>query len=159
MSFASILSGPTEEQPARKASPQPSAAVATPTAQATSGHESRSHEPGPVTGTFYHKAINGPAVENPANVPKGPYAPNGLARQESHIPESFPRVTQRKPLPPGVDAAQISRALTDIDATDQSDVENPGFGPELDRYQKKCQKRTVDGDHAELIRRKVCVYM
>ncbi|KAJ5574021.1 Helicase C-terminal [Penicillium hispanicum] len=153
MSFASILSGPTEEQAARKPSPQSLAPVLVPSAQVVPGYEPRNHEP-PVAGTFYHKVTKGAGVDSQSGVSNGPYASNGLAGQESDHARTLPRAPPRKPFPPGVDAEQVSRALSDIDAGDKSDVENPGFGPESDRYQEKNHKRSIDGDRMEGVRRK-----
>ena len=156
MSFASILSGPTDDQPARKPSPQPPVSLATPT-QTHSGHNPRDQEPGPVPGTFYHKITKGPDRDTQLGLSKVPQASNGPARQGSQHDGGLLRAPQRKPFPPGVDAEQVSRALAEIDAAEKSDVENSSFGPDLALYQDKCHKRSLSSDRMEGIRRKVII--
>ena len=85
-----------------------------------------------------------------------PLAPNGSARPE-RIQGDAPsnNLPQRKPLPPGVDMEQVNRAMYEIEQADKSDVEGAGFDAERERYQEKGQKRTLDSNRAEQIRRKV----
>ena len=154
MSFASILSGPTEEQPARKSTPPPSAPTPTPQTQTKS--ESRQSETGPVSGTFFHKSDKGPATEKPrAEPPKGIFTPNGLSKPAPELASIAARAPQRKPYPPGVDAEQVNRAVLDIDNGEKSDVEDPGFENELQVYREKGRKRWMESYRSEQISRKV----
>jgi DNA helicase INO80 len=50
---------------------------------------------------------------------------------------------------------QVNRAMYEIEQADKSDVEAAGFDAERERYQEKGQKRTLDSNRAEQIRRKV----
>ncbi|KAJ5689569.1 Chromatin-remodeling ATPase [Penicillium macrosclerotiorum] len=151
MSFASILSGPTEEQPAQKASTPP--AVASPP-QAHSHADRRAPDSGPVPGTFYHKSDKGSSPEKSVSLAKGPFAPNGVSKPGSELSTLAPRVPPRKPLPPGVDAEQVNRAVSDIENGEKSDVEGPGFDAEREIYNQKGQKRSLESHRAEQLRRK-----
>ncbi|KAJ6107779.1 Helicase C-terminal [Penicillium sp. IBT 18751x] len=153
MSFASILSGPSDDQPAKKTSPPPSS-IATPSAH-TPSHFDQRREPGPIPGIFYPKSEKGPSMDNHHLGPsKGPFAPNGISRPGSDQSATIPRPPVRKPLPPGVDAEQVNRATVEIDNAEKSDVEGPGFEGELIRYQEKASKRSIESSHAEQARRK-----
>jgi len=153
MSFASILSGPSDEQPVKRASPPPPS-IATPTAH-TPSHFDQRRDLGPVPGTFYPKSEKGPNMEKHHLDPsKGPFTPNGLSRPTSDHPAIVPRVPLRKPLPPGVDAEQVNRAMIEIDNAEKSDVEAPGFEKELELYREKGNKRSIESAHAEQARRK-----
>lgn len=151
MSFASILSGPSEDKPARKSSPQPSTPA--PSAQ-TPKQESRTREIAPTPGTFTHKADRTPV--QPKETSRGPLAPNGVSKSGSDHAEAPRRAHPRKPLPPGVDADQVNRAMTDIENGDKSDVEGAGFDAELEYYREKSLKRSKESARSEQIRRKVC---
>ncbi|KAJ5760005.1 Helicase C-terminal [Penicillium odoratum] len=148
MSFASILSGPTEDQPVRKPSPQPSH-ISTPAVHTPYHH--RQHEPGPVVGTFDHKTKYG--QENHYQEPLLPYASNGF-RSESDPMEGVVQAPPRKPFPPGVDAESVHRAAIEIENAEKSDVEGPGFGPEMNKYLEKSRRRALESAHMEGIRRK-----
>ncbi|KAJ5100373.1 Helicase C-terminal [Penicillium angulare] len=152
MSFASILSGPTEDQPARKPSPPPSQ-PSTPAVHTPAVLDQRQDEPGPVAGTFFHKGKDEDPKGSLPDTSKEPHTSNGV-KVESEPTRIVPRASQRKPFPPGVDADQVSRAVTDIDNGDKSDVEGPGFGPDLDQYKEKSRRRALESDHAEHTRRK-----
>ncbi|KAJ5948756.1 Helicase C-terminal [Penicillium verhagenii] len=151
MSFASILSGPTEDKPARKPSPQPSL-PSTPALQTPSVYDQRKPEPTPVAGTFYHKATSS-SQDNHHPEPLEPHASNGY-KSESDPKEARAQAPQRKPFPPGVDADQVSRAMMDIDNGAKSDLESSGFGPEKKQYLEKSRIRALDSSYAEGIRRK-----
>lgn len=154
MSFASILSGPTEEQPARKSTPPPSAATPQPPIQAKS--DSRPPETGPVPGTFYHKSDKGPVTEKPhPEPPKGIFTPNGVSKPAPELASVAARAPQRKPFPPGVDAEQVNRAMLDIDNGEKSDVEGPGFEEDMQLYMEKGRKRLIESYRAEQVSRKV----
>ncbi|CEJ60575.1 Putative Chromodomain-helicase-DNA-binding protein [Penicillium brasilianum] len=153
MSFASILSGPTDEQPARKSTPPPS--TATPTPQVQPKSESRPSETGPVPGTFYHKSDQAPSTEKPhTEPPKGVFTPNGVSKPAPELASLVPRAPQRKPFPPGVDAEQVNRAMIDIDNGEKSDLEGPDFEADLQVYLEKGRKRLMESYRAEQISRK-----
>ena len=153
MSFASILSGPSDEQPA-KPSPQPSShAVPHPSSIDRHHHP----ESGPIAGTFYPKAAKGQGMEfHHVDPSKGSYAPNGLAGPGPEPAGVIIRAPQRKPFPPGVDAEQVNRAVAEIDEAEKSDLEGPGFDGDREQYHEKQLKRSLEGSHAEQVRRKVC---
>ncbi|CAL5872166.1 uncharacterized protein PFLUO_LOCUS6424 [Penicillium psychrofluorescens] len=151
MSFASILSGPTDDQSSKKPSPSsaPSAAPAPPAAsydQHPQHHDAR--------GAMFPKLD----YRQPHDLDRrmdAPSGPNGFAGPDpirNDIPSN--NLPQRKPFPPGVDLEQINRAMHEIDQTDKSDVEGAGFEADRERYQEKCQKRTLDSSRAEHVRRK-----
>lgn len=147
MSFASILSGPTDEKPAKKPSP-PLSSIATPASQVPPPADIK-RDSGPVPGTFYHKAERAPVEKH-----QSPYAANGLSRSASDQANNVPRAPQRKPFPPGVDAEQVNRAMAEIENGEKSDVEAPGFDREFERYREKGIKRSIESSRAEQIRRK-----
>lgn len=152
MSFASILSGPSEDKPARKPSPQPSTPAP---AEQTPKTESRTRDIAPTPGTFLHKADRTPVQHKDTS--RGPFAPNGISKSGTDQAEPVHRVVQpRKPLPPGVDSEQVNRAITDIENADKSDVEGAGFEAEQEYYREKSLKRSNDSARAEQLRRKVC---
>jgi DNA helicase INO80 len=86
---------------------------------------------------------------------RGPPATNGFAKPEVEYYPPIPRPPLRKPFPPGVDLEQVNRAAAEIDHAEKSDVEEPGFGVELERYKEKGHKRSLESSRAEQIRRKV----
>ncbi|CAI7579604.1 unnamed protein product [Penicillium pancosmium] len=147
MSFASILSGPSEDKPARKPSPQPS----TPAPAQTPHNDSRAREIAPTPGTFLHKADRTPVQPKDT---RGSLAPNGISKSGSEQAETNHRAHPRKPLPPGIDADQVNRAMVDIENADKSDVEASGFDAELEYYREKSLKRSNDSARAEHLRRK-----
>jgi DNA helicase INO80 len=51
---------------------------------------------------------------------------------------------------------KVSKALALIDETDFSDVENPGFDAEEEKYIEKSKKRALAVDEVEARKRKVC---
>lgn len=154
MSFASILSGPSEEQPARP-SPQPSASATPRGASAFDPHS------GPVAGTFYPSAAKTLGMEyhnhdhHRADAFPDGHRPNGEARPGPDLATVAPPAPQRKPFPPGVDAEQVNRAVVEIDNAEKSDVESPEFDAFREEFQAKHQKRCLEGSRAEQVRRKV----
>ncbi|OGE57279.1 hypothetical protein PENARI_c002G04408 [Penicillium arizonense] len=152
MSFASILSGPTDEQPARKPSPPP-APMSVPAPHTPSIYEHRHMDNLHASGNMYprpEKRVMEPYMDGP----RGPHAPNGFAKPESELLSMVPRAPPRKPFPPGVDLEQVNRAAAEIDQAEKSDVEDPSFDAELGRYREKSYKRSLDSSRAEQIRRK-----
>ncbi|KAJ5495436.1 Chromatin-remodeling ATPase [Penicillium diatomitis] len=155
MSFASILSGPTEEQPARKSTPPPAATK--PASPTPPKLEPRQPETGPVPGTFLHKSDRIPKVEPKPLVepPKGIFTPNGSSKTATEPVALAPRPAQKKDTPPaGVDTDQVHRAMIDIDSGDKSDVDCPGFDEELEKFQEKSKKRLLETSRTERISRK-----
>ncbi|KAJ5908207.1 Helicase C-terminal [Penicillium taxi] len=147
MSFASILSGPTEETPARKSSPPPPA-------HAVSTHHSHT-ESGPVAGIFYSKPTKAPAPDNHQAIPAQElYAANGISKASYPLSRNVLRTPQRRPYPPGVDAEQVNRAMAEIENVELSDLEIAGNSIDQDRYKLKSLQRAEDGDRAEGARRK-----
>ncbi|KAJ5524813.1 Helicase C-terminal [Penicillium frequentans] len=150
MSFASILSGPTEDQPARKPSPQPSH-PSTPAVHTPSVYDHRQPELTPVAGTFYHKTKSGQDNHYPDSL--GPHVSNGF-KSEAEPMETLVQMPQRKPFPPGVDAEQVHRAVMEIDNGEKSDVESPEFDADKKQYLEKSRRRAYESDHMEGLRRK-----
>ncbi|KAL4865448.1 hypothetical protein BDV12DRAFT_174537 [Aspergillus spectabilis] len=160
MSFASILSGPTEERsPPKRLSPPPGPTSVAPSINATSLSP-------PPPAPIQSKARD---LE--------PAPPASLSRLEKKLSTDRRRRTTEKDqrgaeiLANGVtDAPKITRPprkmlseketeiinkiMTDIDNTEKSDVEAPGFEGELERYISKGKKRALDVERAEGIRRK-----
>ncbi|KAJ5585943.1 Helicase C-terminal [Penicillium hetheringtonii] len=135
MSFASILSGPSEDKPARKPSPQPSTPAP---AEQTPKTESRTRDIAPIPGTFLHKADRTPVQHKDTS--RGPFAPNGISKSGTDQAEPVHRV--------------VNRAITDIENADKSDVEGAGFEAEQEYYREKSLKRSNDSARAEQLRRK-----
>lgn len=151
MSFASILSGPSDEQPARKPSPLPAPiSVHRPHAPPVFTHRHLDHSSTPAT--IHHKHEH---VEKRIDAPRPPQATNGFAKPDVEHPAPVPRAPLRKPFPPGVDLEQVNRAAAEIDHAEKSDVEDPGFEAEQERYREKGYKRSVESSRAEEVRRKV----
>lgn len=158
MSFASILSGPSDEQPARKPSPPPIPLAAHSAAHTPHAHPSFEHRypnHGPAPGAVYPNSEPRFPLDKQADVSRGPPTTNGLAKPEAEHYAPAPPPALRKPFPPGVNLEQVNLAAAEIDQAEQSDIEDPTFGPELDRYKQKSHKRTMDSSRAEQIRRKV----
>ncbi|KAJ5345195.1 hypothetical protein N7452_003199 [Penicillium brevicompactum] len=153
MSFASILSGPSDEQPARKPSPAPTSySVHTPHAPPSFDHRNVNH--GPAPGALYPKSEHRFAHDKRMESPRGLPATNGFSKPEAEYHAPVPRPPLRKPFPPGVDLEQVNRAAAEIDQADKSDIEDPAFGAELERYKHKSHKRSLESSRAEQIRRK-----
>ncbi|KAJ5775711.1 uncharacterized protein N7511_000722 [Penicillium nucicola] len=152
MSFASILSGPSDDQPARKPSPPP-ASMPVPAPHTPSMYEHRHMDHLHAPGNVYPR-IEKRAMEPYMDGPRAPHAPNGVAKPESEMLNIVPRPAPRKPFPPGVDLEQVNRAAAEIDQAEKSDVEDPGFDAELGRYRDKGYKRSLDANRTEQIRRK-----
>lgn len=150
MSFASILSGPSEEQPTRKPSPPP-APVPTHHAPPPLVHRHIDHSS---TGTLHPEHEHRLELHKHMDGPRGPNATNGFTKPVSEYSAPIPRAA-RRPFPPGVDLEQVNRAAAEIENAEKSDVEDPGFDVEQERYREKGHKRSVESNRAEEIRRKV----
>ncbi|CAI7638891.1 unnamed protein product [Penicillium palitans] len=153
MSFASILSGPSDDQPARKPSPLPApTSVHTPHAPPVFTHRNLDHSSTPTA--IHHKQDHRLDIEKRIDAPRAAQATNGFAKPDVEYPAPVPRAPLRKPFPPGVDLEQVNRATAEIDHAEKSDVEEPGFEAEQERYREKGYKRSVESSRAEEVRRK-----
>lgn len=154
MSFASILSEPTEDTPPpRRASPPPPLPPSQPIIR------TKEAEPAPVLPRLEKK----PSQEKqPAIVEREreekillPPRENGLQNQEKPAPivqarvVKAPRLTQK-------DAEAIERKVAEIDRAEKSDVEDEtGFEAELKLYIAKSKKRAMEADILESHKMKV----
>ncbi|EAW12534.1 chromatin-remodeling ATPase INO80 [Aspergillus clavatus NRRL 1] len=181
MSFASILSGPTEERPLpRKQSPLPEPAPVQTPAPAppvlAPVPAARKATPPPPTAPVPVPAPL-PEIKEPeplpTPLPRLEKKPSAEKRRRNVDQES--RASESLPVPPtnGVsEPAKVSRAsnvrktmserdteainkiIAEIDNAEKSDVESPGFEAEYERYIAKGKKRALDAEKAESIRRK-----
>ncbi|KAJ5145923.1 Helicase C-terminal [Penicillium bovifimosum] len=151
MSFASILSGPSDE-PARKPSPPPVPVIAHTHAPPVLTHRHLDHNSthGALAPKHEHRSEFDPNLDTP----RGLHATNGFTKPEAEYSAPVPRAPLRKPFPPGVDLEQVNRAAAEIDQAEKSDVESPGFNAEQQRYQEISHKRSVESSRAEEVRRK-----
>jgi DNA helicase INO80 len=156
MSFASILSGPSDDQPARKPSPAP-VPYSAHTPHAPPAFENRHMNPVPAPGALYAKSEPRFGVDKRMDDPRAMPATNGFAKSDSEYHAPVPRPPLRKPFPPGVTLEDVNRAASEIDQAENSDTEDPAFGPEQDRYADKSHKRSLESSRAEQIRCKVCI--
>lgn len=155
MSFASILSGPTEDKPVRKPSPRPSQ-PSTPAVKTSSTKPQQPPDSTPVAGTFYHKA-KGPGNEhNHQSEPmQASHTSNGLKVEIDGVESDSLDPRSGKWLLMGKDADEIHRACNDIAEADKSDdVKAPGYEAEFARFQEKSRRRALESDHTENLRRK-----
>ncbi|KAK9588200.1 putative DNA helicase ino80 [Aspergillus fumigatus] len=181
MSFASILSGPTEEtspikQPSlpealpgpattitpapptlapvparRRLTPPPVTHALPPTSQL------KVKEPEPISPAALPRLEKKPSAEKRRrNVEQEPKSAEALPVASTHgafEPTKAARVSNRKTLTER-DAEAINKIIAEIDNADKSDVESPGFEVEYGRYMVKSKKRALDAEKAEGIRRK-----
>ncbi|KAF9890926.1 putative DNA helicase ino80 [Aspergillus nanangensis] len=169
MSFASILSGPTEDRsPPRRSSPPETAPV--PLAPAPVKEQTRSPPPAaqpqlPLKDLEPAPTPQLPRLEKKPSSEKrrrnadqetkgGPSTgpTNGLLESSKPATQSRPPGSRR--LLSERDTEQINRAMAELDSMEKSDVESPGFEQELERYTTKGKKRALDAERAEGIRRK-----
>lgn len=186
MSFASILSGPTDEAP-QKSSPPPApsgqlppapAAPVSPTPASIAPVEPKPNEPEPEPVSTPTRA---PAPAQPKAEEKqppkerrrprrtveqepplgefSPAAPNGVAAADS-----LKKPASTRPPPPSGrtlterDVEVLHKITAEIENEDKSDVDAPGFEAELERYISKGRKRALNTERSEGIRRKVCSF-
>ncbi|CAP80344.1 putative DNA helicase ino80 [Penicillium rubens] len=155
MSFASILSGPSDEQPVRKPSPLPapiSTHTPTPHAPPVFTHRHLDHNSTPIA--MHHKTEHRFDFDKRIDGPRAPQATNGFVKPAAEYPAPVARAPLRKPFPPGVDLEQVNRAAAEIDRAEKSDIEDPAFDAEQERYREKGYKRSVESSRAEEARRK-----
>lgn len=147
MSFASILSEPTEDTPPPLPSSQPIIRTKEP-------------EPAPVLPLprLEKKPSQEPAIVEREREEKILLPPreNGLQKQEKAPPVvqarviKAPRLTQKE-------AEAIERKVAEIDKAEKSDVEDEtGFEAELKLYIAKSKKRAMEADILESHKIKVC---
>lgn len=103
---------------------------------------------------MHHKPEHRLDFDKHIDGPRAPQATNGSVKPAEH-PAPIPRAPLRKPFPPGVDLEQVNRAAADIDHAEKSDIEDPVFDAEQERYREKGYKRSVESSRAEEARRKV----
>lgn len=168
MSFASILSGPTEEErpPPKRPSPPPPAPVApvAPPPPPFALTEQKYREPEPAPPPLLPKLEEKPVVkERRKNVEQEPPVGNFLAPPSANgaAPELNKTPPQpRAPAPRRTlserDLEIINKISADIDNEEKSDVEAPGYEAEFERYVSKGKKRAMNTERNEGIKRKVC---
>ncbi|KAL4890466.1 putative DNA helicase ino80 [Aspergillus ambiguus] len=171
MSFASILSGPTEDRsPPRKQSPPEAAAAPLAPAPVSAVRRSppplvssraqpapKDLEPAPVTPLprLEKKPSSEKRRRNADQDPKTgelSVAPNGLLDPSKAVVQ--PRAPAQRRTLSERDTEYINRVMAELDSMEKSDVESPGFEWELERYTSKGKKRAVGAERAENIRRK-----
>ncbi|RAL05587.1 chromatin-remodeling ATPase INO80 [Aspergillus ibericus CBS 121593] len=172
MSFASILSGPTEERAPPK---RQSSAEATPTPLAPASAVTASRSPPPTTSTSQSKGKDRAPVPT-ASLPRLEKRPGTEKRRrnvelehrttESRTPNvangvadsAKTPVQSRGPVPRHTmteyEAEALSRALADMAEADKSDVEAPGYERFREEYIAKGKKRAFTTEQAEILRRK-----
>ncbi|KAL4754288.1 hypothetical protein BDW72DRAFT_137808 [Aspergillus terricola var. indicus] len=163
MSFASILSGPTEEQaPPKRQSPPPGLATihsAVPSVSATS-----LNPPPPAS---FHPKVGDIEPVHPVSVSRLEKKPSVERRQRSTEKDlkSAENSTNGVTEPPKItrpprrimsekETEMVNKYMAEIDNAEKSDVEASGFEQERKRYILKGKKRALDVERAESIRRK-----
>ena len=169
MSFASILSGPTEEErpPPKRPSPPPPAPVApvAPPPPPFALTEQKYREPEPAPPPLLPKLEEKPvAKERRRNVEQEPPVGNFLLAPPSangaaaELNKTHPQA--RAPAPRKTlserDLEIINKISADIDNEEKSDMEAPGYEAEFERYVSKGKKRAMNTERNEGIKRKVC---
>lgn len=169
MSFASILSGPTEEErlPPKRPSPPPTqlppVAHPPPPPFHIADQKLREPEPAPIPPMprFEEKQParerrriveqeERPVGDLPVAHPANGDVPDIKKTSTAPIRAPAPRkLTER-------DMEIINKITADIDNGEKSDVEAPGFEAEYERYIAKGKKRALNTEKAEGTRRKVC---
>ncbi|KAL4942120.1 hypothetical protein BDV06DRAFT_169023 [Aspergillus oleicola] len=161
MSFASILSGPTEERspPKRQSSPPGMASInsAAPPFSATSLSP-------PPPGAYHSKVRDIEPAPPGSRLEKKPSTDKRRRttdKDQRNAEASANGVTE----PPKVvrpprrilsekETEMVNKCMADIDNAEKSDVEAPGFEKERERYLLKGKKRALDIERAEGIKRK-----
>ncbi|PYI10022.1 hypothetical protein BO78DRAFT_12307 [Aspergillus sclerotiicarbonarius CBS 121057] len=173
MSFASILSGPTEERAPPK---RQSSAEATPTPLAPASAVTASLSPPPTTSTSSQSKAKDRAPPPNASLPRLEKKPGTEKRRrnmelehrtiESRTPNvangvadlAKTPVQTRGPLPRHTmteyEAEALNKALADMAEADKSDVEAPGYERFREEYVAKGKKRAFNTDQVEILRRK-----
>lgn len=153
MSFASILSEPAGDPSPRRPSPPPPPAPV---------NNHKEPEPAPVAGL--PRLEKKPSIEKrrrtldppPALDNAPPQQPFANGTMEPGKPPIQPRVVKPRRTLTERDLETINRLVAEIDKAEKSDVEEPGFEQEWERYIMKGRKRALDAERLEAKRRKVC---
>lgn len=159
MSFASILSGPAEEQPPRRPSPQPAVTPA-PHTPAPLSVPQRSFKESELGSTpLFPKLEKKPSSEKqPQSVERGPgmgeFSAAAVANQS--MPPAQPRPSVPRKTLTQRDLEHINKMMIDIENTETSDVDEPGYEGERERYTFKGKKRALNTERAESLKCKVC---
>ncbi|KKK22969.1 DNA helicase ino80 [Aspergillus rambellii] len=169
MSFASILSGPADEEhaPPKRASPPP-ATTPVPSAPASVAATSLSPPPPapvvptkakplePVTSAPSSRSEKKPASERRRRTTEkehkvtespAPTSANGMSEPRTSRAPTRRTLSER-------DTEIINKIMNEIDNAEKSDVEAPGFEKERERYLSKGMKRVLDYDQTESLKRK-----
>ena len=175
MSFASILSGPTEErappkrQSSAEAAPTPlapasavTASLSPPPTTSASASQSKAKDRTPAPATSLPRLEKKPGTEKRRRnmelehrtiESRTSNAANGVA-DVAKTP-----VQNRGPLPRHTmteyEAEALNRALADMAEADKSDVEAPGYERFREEYVAKGKKRAFTTEQVEILRRKV----
>ncbi|XHG00379.1 Putative DNA helicase ino80 [Aspergillus wentii] len=163
MSFASILSGPAEEERSHKRPasppPAPSGAPHPPASLPIQAQKPREpeHAPTPSLPRLEKK----PAVdrrrrnvEKEAIADELPATPSANGVSGSIKGPAQGRATSFRKTLSEQDLEAVNKIMNDIDNAEKSDVEGPGFEAEMDRYLSKGKKRVINSEKAEGLRRK-----
>lgn len=156
MSFASILSGPTEEEhlpPKRPSPPVQMAPVVPPPPFHIVDQTPKDPEPVPIHSMPRFEEKQPIRDRFVGDLPVVPSAngdvPDIKKISSAPIRASAPRkLTER-------DMEIINKITADIDNGEKSDVETPGFEAEYERYISKGKKRALSSEKAEGLKRKV----
>lgn len=163
MSFASILSGPADERPPKRLSPQP-AATPTPAVPAPLSVSQRGFKESELNSVpLFSRLDQKPGAEN--RLQSFEHAP-GMGGFSAATVANQPRppVPSRPSIPQKTltqrDLEHINKIMNDIENTETSDVEEPGFEAEQERYTFKGKKRALNTERAEGHRCKVrCIFI
>lgn len=145
MSFASILSEPTEESAPRRASPPPPPPPSQPA------------RPEPAPATPLPHLEKRPSPEKQRSIvdrDDDVYMPMGREIVKKDVPLAVsptpkpPRLTEK-------DMEVIQNYVAEIDRAEKSDVEDDSFEAELHLFIARSKKRAVDADVVESQKRKV----
>lgn len=162
MSFASILSGPTEERsPPKKQSPPPG--LASVHSAAPSVNAASLSPPPPISAQPKVRDIEPAPTPSSVRLEKKPSTDKRRRNMEKDQegagisangvdPSKAPR--PRKILSEK-ESEVVNKYMAEIDNAEKSDVEAPGFEKERERYLLKGKKRALDVERAEGLRRKV----
>lgn len=98
-----------------------------------------------------------PASVAPAVEPSPPKAASSVVSRQNSTPSApapypLPSVSG----PPDLSVRATEAAFAEIEAREDSDVDMPGFEAPREEYRSRSQKRALDMDYKEAMRRKVC---
>ncbi|KAL2825600.1 SNF2 family N-terminal domain-containing protein [Aspergillus cavernicola] len=164
MSFASILSGPTEERPPMKRlSPLPGATPAPSAPPSVNATSLSPPPPAPIPSSKIRDLEPAPPAP-PSRLEKKPSTErrrrNGEKDQKgTEIPANGITEPAKTTRPPRKQLSEretevINKIVNEIDNAEKSDVEAAGFTDEHERYLSKGKKRALDIERAEGFRRK-----